>query len=128
VIRATTPAPIEVTDNGLGDLDITFKKRLKADRRRFVTLRALLARSPAIADGTIDELQFLAHRMSGAAAIFNYPALTLAAQALSDEVRVAPARDAAGGGRQPWLALDALIDMLSRLDNSRRPDRQRLVI
>jgi HPt (histidine-containing phosphotransfer) domain-containing protein len=117
----------DVIDVRLGDLDATFKKRLRADRRRFVTLRAVIARSQTVAQGTIDELQFLAHRMSGAAAIFNYPALTASAQALSDEVKAAPTRNVGGAG-QRWLALDALIDMLSRMDDSHRPDRQRLVV
>jgi len=91
-----------------------FDKRQRSDRRRLVTLRAAMRHRQDVTLMTWEELHFIAHRMCGAAAIFDFPTLAQAAQTLLDELTAR----ALGQIQQPaqLMSLDPLIDLLFRMD------------
>lgn len=121
---AATPhadaGPASGTTDALDDLRTALNKRLRADRRRLVTLRAMILHHQDVAPSIFEELHFLAHRMCGSAAIFGIPALASGAQAVLDELVERQMRNAEGSDRTPLLTLDALIDSLFRADDRTR--------
>jgi Hpt domain len=102
--------------DALGDLRSAFNRRLREDRRRLVTLRATMLYRQQVAAATFDEMHFLAHRMCGAAAIFAFPLLAAAAHLLIDEVSARRVLKAGINERPSFLTLDALINLLFRMD------------
>ncbi len=111
---------IAAADDVLSDLRGAFNKRLRSDRRRLVTLRAMIFHRRKVAAATFDEMQFLAHRMCGAAAIFAFPVLAAAAHALLDALPARRLLEAGSEDRPPFLSLDALIELMVRMDDSPR--------
>jgi HPt (histidine-containing phosphotransfer) domain-containing protein len=114
-----TTAPAAAAPDELSDLRGAFNKRLRADRRRLITLRAAIAHRQDGAQSTFEELHFLAHRMCGASAIFGCPALAAAAHAFIEELSASSMlgpRDSAA----PLTTLGVLIDLLFSLDDQSR--------
>jgi hypothetical protein len=124
MVTAPTP-PLDSTADAaaadaLGDLRGAFNKRLRADRRRLVTLRATMAHRQEGVQSTFDELHFLAHRMCGASAIFGCSELAAAARAFIDELSARRGLEPGDGHSPPFATLDVLIDLLFGMDDKTR--------
>jgi hypothetical protein len=119
-----TTAPTAAPD-GLGELRGTFNKRLRADRRRLITLRATMVHRQDGAQSTFEELHFLAHRMCGASAIFGRPALADAAYAFIEELSARRRLEPGDGASPPVVTLDVLIELLFSMDDQSRHDNRK---
>jgi CheY-like chemotaxis protein len=84
-----------------------FHDRLRRDAATLAALRARVA-------GAVlpDELQFCAHKLAGAAAVFNFRAVSVQAAAL--EEAIIAARAGAGAPETVAAKLDALIECIER--------------
>jgi hypothetical protein len=121
-----TTEPAAVALDELGDLRGAFNKRLRADRRRLITLRATMVHRQEGTQSTFEEMHFLAHRMCGASAIFGCPPLAAAAYAFIEELSARRRLEPGDGGSQPLATLGVLIDLLFSMDDqSRHANRKR---
>lgn len=107
---ASAPA---VSDDELDRLRETFYARLHRDRIRLTTLAALLARIEGNPAGVFQELQGLAHRIRGAAGVFQVPEVFSAASALEQAATVACSRHADHTDGSVWSALEELVERLA---------------
>jgi HPt (histidine-containing phosphotransfer) domain-containing protein len=92
--------------------------RLQADRIQLVSLAVSLAGAADDAGATLCDIRSVAHRMRGAAAIFEVPLIACAAAALEEAARAAGTRDAHKSDPRVGDALANLVDCVARLAGS----------
>jgi HPt (histidine-containing phosphotransfer) domain-containing protein len=90
-----------------------FHARLRNDQVRLTTLSALLAREEGDARRTFDDIRQFAHRLCGAAAIFEAPEIVAAAEALETAARTAYATQSNHSDVEVWGALERLTQQLA---------------
>jgi HPt (histidine-containing phosphotransfer) domain-containing protein len=105
-------APV-ASDDEFEKLRDAFYERLRNDRVRLTTLAASLARAESEPGCIFETLQFMAHRIRGAAAIFEAAEIGIASKALEQAAVTASLRRAANGDAAVWSALEALVDLLA---------------
>ncbi len=88
---------------------------LQADRTHLVRLAAKLARCKGRPTAIFSEIRMAAHRMHGAAAIFEVPMVSDAAGELEDAARVAVSFQADSCDPRVFDALETLVDCLARI-------------
>jgi HPt (histidine-containing phosphotransfer) domain-containing protein len=91
---------------------------LRADRIRLVNLAESLARVADNAETTFAEIRRVAHKMRGAAAIFEAPMVACAAAALEDAAHAAWHQDARNSDLRIYGALENLVECVARLAGS----------
>jgi HPt (histidine-containing phosphotransfer) domain-containing protein len=96
----------------------TFHARLHGDRIRLTTLAASLARIEGNPAGVFQDLQGLAHRIRGAAAVFQVPELFSAASALEQAATAACIGHADHTDGSVWSALEELVEQLAMTSGS----------
>lgn len=115
-----TPAVNPMThETEFESLREAFYARLRNDRARMLTLCAELARAEAYATPVYSDIRMLAHRLGGAAAMFEAPEISQAAVALEDAALVAIDTHADNVDAAVWTALESLVDMLAASNGSR---------
>lgn len=88
-----------------------FIRRLRADATTLTILRKKL-RSDEISSITLESLQSCAHKLAGAAGVFNFQAVSCAASALEESIiKRRTGRDSAG---EVEASLDALLECIER--------------
>jgi HPt (histidine-containing phosphotransfer) domain-containing protein len=115
-------------NEALNGLKLLFQRRLQDDLLTLGSLAARFTSADAAPATVLEEIRFFAHRLHGAAAIFEAHELARSAQALE----TAAARAATGDARNtPSVSsiLQSLLGQLAlRIDNhSGAPDEARLV-
>jgi HPt (histidine-containing phosphotransfer) domain-containing protein len=90
-----------------------FHARLRNDQVRLTTLSAVLAREESDARRTFDDIRQFAHRLCGAAAIFESPEIVAAAEALEKAARAAHAGQSNHSDAEVWAALERLTQQLT---------------
>jgi HPt (histidine-containing phosphotransfer) domain-containing protein len=83
-----------------------FHARLRSDQIRLTTLSALLAREEGDASRTFDDIRQFAHRLCGAAAIFESPEIVAAAEALETAARAACVAQSNHSDVEVWAAME----------------------
>lgn len=89
-----------------------FYTRLCSDRKQLTLLSAELAGAAVDARPVYEEMRQVAHRMCGAAAIFDVPEVGSAAYKLEQATLLAIASHADNADEPVWSALEALVDIL----------------
>lgn len=107
-----SPAP-STLDEQLEQVRSAFYSRLRSDRRRLITLCAALTRAGTEPEPHFEDIRMFAHRLRGAAAIFEAVEVGSAAHALEDAVVSALHVHAVGSDPRVWTALGALSDRLA---------------
>jgi hypothetical protein len=95
------------------DLRARYFAELRDDRVELVALSAKLAHAGIDAAGTFTEIQLVAHRIRGAAALFEISSVRRAAGALEDAVLAALHGRARGSDPVVRKALETLIDKIA---------------
>jgi len=95
-------------------LRAAYFSRLQTDRAQLAAIRLELGEMPQSQATAIEHLQLLAHRMCGAAAIFEADDIFTAAELL-DRAASDATRTPGSGTRAVHLALDTLLNRLSLL-------------
>jgi hypothetical protein len=120
--RHEPPAAPAVADNTFEQLQSAFYTRLRKDRVRLVVLGTTLAHAGADPKSVLEDLRTFAHRLRGAAAIFDAAEIRDAAQALEVAAHVDPEGPADQGNTRVWSALTLLSDLLAwATDSSTQP-------
>lgn len=117
-VKAPAPAPI-AAESELEALREAFYSRLRSDRARMLTLCAELARAETYATPVYSDIRMVAHRLGGAAAMFDAPQISQAAVALEDAAVTAINTHADNVDSTVWTALEALVDLLAATHGSR---------
>ena len=107
---ALTPA---ATDGEFDRIRTTFYARLRCDRMRLTTLASSLSRVEGHPAGVFKALQGLAHRIRGAAAVFEASELGEAAYALEQAATTACDKRSDHSDGPVWSALEELIELLA---------------
>jgi HPt (histidine-containing phosphotransfer) domain-containing protein len=107
---ALTPAAM---DDEFDRIRVTFYARLRGDRMRLTTLAGSLSHAEGDPAGVFKELQGLAHRIRGAAAIFEATDLGAAAYALERAATTACDKRSDYLDGPVWLALEELVELLA---------------
>jgi hypothetical protein len=107
---ASTPAAM---DDEFDRIRATFYARLRCDRMRLTTLATSLSRIEGHPAGVFKALQGLAHRIRGAAAVFEEPELGGAAYALEQATTAACDKRSDHSDGPVWSALEELIELLA---------------
>lgn len=100
-------------DNEFDRIRATFYARLRCDRMRLTTLATSLSRADGHPTGIFKALQGLAHRIRGAAAIFEASDLGGAAYALEQAATSAYDNRSHHADGPVWSALEELIELLA---------------
>lgn len=93
-------------------------KGLRADRIHLVSLAASLIRCTDDVDTTLAQIRLIAHRMRGAAAIYEVPMVACTAAALEEAATPARHQDARQLVHRVHDALENLVDCIARLAGS----------
>ena len=126
--RARTVPPPLAPDDPFEMLRDAFLVRLRSDRGRLTALSAALACAEGDPGCIFEELRQLAHRLRGAAAIFEAHEVGRAADALEQAACSASVAHADSPDTSLWAALEGLIDRLaSNSDSSPTPDTESTV-
>jgi HPt (histidine-containing phosphotransfer) domain-containing protein len=107
-----TSAPVEMDDE-FDRIRATFYARLRCDRMRLTTLAASLSRIEGHPGGIFKALQGLAHRIRGAAAVFEASELSGAAYALEQAATAACDKRSDHADGPVWSALEELVELLA---------------
>src|ERR1700722_8109229 len=107
---ASTPARM---DDEFDRIRVTFYARLRCDRMRLTTLATSLSRVEGHPAGVFKALQGLAHRIRGAAAIFEASELAGAAYALEQAATAACDKRSDHSDGPVWSALEELVELLA---------------
>jgi HPt (histidine-containing phosphotransfer) domain-containing protein len=107
----------DTSDSHFEQLRGAFYTRLRNDRARLATLSAELARTDEDVAPVLEELRVLAHRMCGAAAIFEAPDIGDAANTLEQTLLTAIDEHADGTDPAVSAALEALVNLLVLANN-----------
>jgi HPt (histidine-containing phosphotransfer) domain-containing protein len=120
----STPA-----NEDLEALRLLFQRRLQDDLLTLGTLASRFASADAASGAVLEEIRLFAHRMHGAAAIFEAHELVRPAQALEDAAASAVSGCAHNTSPSVSSILQSLLEQLSlRIDNrSGAPDKAHLV-
>ncbi len=121
---STATAATTLLDDELKKVRDAFYVRLRSDRARLTTLRVLLACAPQESASIFEQIRMFAHRLRGAAAIFEAFEIGSAAYALEDAANTALIARAANTDPFVRAALDGLADRLVIL-KSKRPQTMR---
>jgi HPt (histidine-containing phosphotransfer) domain-containing protein len=105
------PTPVAMDDE-FERIRVAFYARLRCDRMRLTTLASSLSRAQGHPAGVFEALQGLAHRIRGAAAIFEATQIASAAYALERAATTACDKRSDHSDEPVWLALAALIGLL----------------
>jgi HPt (histidine-containing phosphotransfer) domain-containing protein len=105
------PAPAAM-DHEFDRIRTAFYARLRCDRMRLTTLAASLSRVEGHPGGIFKALQGLAHRIRGAAAVFDASDLEGAAYALEQAATVACDKRSDHADGPVWAALEELVELL----------------
>jgi HPt (histidine-containing phosphotransfer) domain-containing protein len=108
----TAPAPAAL-DNEFERIRTTFHARLRCDRMRLTTLATSLSRMDGHPTGIFKALQGLAHRIRGAAAIFEASDLSGAAYALEQAATAAYDNRSDHADGPVWSALEELVELMA---------------
>jgi HPt (histidine-containing phosphotransfer) domain-containing protein len=106
----STPAAM---DHEFDRIRATFYARLRCDRMRLTTLATSLSRVDGHPAGVFKALQGLAHRIRGAAAVFEASELRDAAYALEQAATTACDKRSDHSDGPVWLALEELVEQLA---------------
>jgi HPt (histidine-containing phosphotransfer) domain-containing protein len=117
VPSAGVPAAGQPAADAIERLGGVFFVRLQNERMQLATLSAELARSEGSPVSIFEKLQFRAHKLKGAAAIFEFPDLAAAAHALERASAEAVRTEAEQTNPGVWSALVALVDLLGEIDH-----------
>jgi HPt (histidine-containing phosphotransfer) domain-containing protein len=114
-------SPAAANDSRFEELRSAYYARLSRDRSRLATLSAQLAHAESDAMPVFEDIRMLAHRMGGAAAIFD--AIEIGNAAITLEQATIVAMDARADNADPavWAALESLVDLLMRSSRGDRP-------
>lgn len=112
-LRTDPAAHPAVSGDEFDQLRETFCTRLRSDQVRLTTLAASLARIEGDPVGIFAALQSLAHRIRGAAAIFQASELTSSAHALEEAATKACDSRADHADGTVWSALEDLVEQLA---------------
>jgi HPt (histidine-containing phosphotransfer) domain-containing protein len=111
------PRPSTVTSaSDFERLRGAFYTRLRSDHARLADLSAELIRHDDVLP-VFEDLRVLAHRMCGAAAIFEAPDIGDAANTLEQTLLHAINQRADGTDPGVWAALEALVNLLTLMSN-----------
>jgi HPt (histidine-containing phosphotransfer) domain-containing protein len=102
-------------DDALESLRRIFHTRLQSERVQLTRLATALTQTELTPPGAFEELRVCAHRMRGAAAMFNYLDVAAAAKALEQVAAVAATRNAKNFDPAVWAPLVALLGLLGRV-------------
>jgi hypothetical protein len=108
----TAPAPAAMNDE-FDRIRTAFYARLRCDRMRLTTLATSLSRIEGHPGGIFKALQGLAHRIRGAAAVFEASELGGAAYALEQAAIAACDKRSDHADGPVWSALEELIELLA---------------
>jgi HPt (histidine-containing phosphotransfer) domain-containing protein len=108
-IALTPPA----MDDEFDRIRVTFYARLRCDRMRLTTLASSLSRVEGHPAGVFKALQGLAHRIRGAAAVFEASELGGAAYALEQAATTAYDKRSDRSDGPVWSALEELVEQLA---------------
>jgi len=111
------PSPIFANEPFI-ELRQMYFNGLRGDRIQLVRLATRLARDTLDAEDTLAELRRVAHKMRGAAAIFEAPMIVCAAASLEEAAGAASNRNARSPDLRVCEALDNLVDCVARLTGS----------
>jgi hypothetical protein len=114
--RDCPPEPGSI-DDPFQQLRRAFQARLRNDGIHLTHLRTSLTRAPAAATAVFAEIQGFAHKLRGAAAIFDAIDIGRAAEALELATVAASAGAVAAGDPAVSRALDALANLLIPANN-----------
>ena len=115
-----SPAPI-ASEDPFEKLRERFFARLRSDRVRLTALADVLARAQGDPAHTFGDMQLLAHRLRGGAAIFETPEVGIAANALEQAAASASVAHADSSDASVWRALENLLDRLAIVDGQHDP-------
>jgi chemotaxis protein histidine kinase CheA len=99
-------------DDRFEELRDAFYARLRSDRERLTTLAAALTHAEGDAARIFEDIQLFAHRVGGAAAIFDASEVGIAANALERAAGSASTGHAANSDASVRTALETLVDLL----------------
>jgi HPt (histidine-containing phosphotransfer) domain-containing protein len=111
--RASHPPAPRAPDDEFERLRDTFGARLRSDQIRLTTLAASLARIEGSPAGVFLALQTLAHRIRGAAAIFEATELSSAAYVLEQAAANACSNCSDHTDGAVWSALEELVERMA---------------
>jgi HPt (histidine-containing phosphotransfer) domain-containing protein len=106
---------IEAEDR-FAELSRAFYARLRNDRVHLATLSASLARIEGDASCVFEEIRVFAHRLRGAATIFEAAELGVAAQSLEEATSAAASTHADNSDPGVWAALVNLSNRLAAVN------------
>jgi HPt (histidine-containing phosphotransfer) domain-containing protein len=106
------PAPILV-DDAFEQLRQAFNSRLRSDRVHLADLGTALTRAAAEPESIFEEIGMFAHKLRGAAAIFEAAEIGKAAMALELAATAASIAGAQNTDPPVWATLEALADRLA---------------
>jgi HPt (histidine-containing phosphotransfer) domain-containing protein len=106
----STPAAM---DDEFDRIRAAFYARLRCDRMRLTTLATSLSRVEGHPGGVFKALQGLAHRIRGAAAVFEASELRGAAYALEQAATAACDKRSDHSDGPVWSALEELVELLA---------------
>ena len=101
------------TDDEFDRIRATFYARLRCDRMRLTTLATSLSRVEGHPAGVFKALQGLAHRIRGAAAVFEASELGGAAYALEQAATAACDKRSDHSDGPVWSALEELVEVMA---------------
>jgi hypothetical protein len=93
-----------------------FYARLRSDRVCLMDLGAVLARAEGDASGVFEDIRAFAHRMHGAAAIFEDAGVSIDACALEQAANLAAIAHVDNSDAHVWSALETLVARLAILN------------
>jgi HPt (histidine-containing phosphotransfer) domain-containing protein len=102
-------------DDALESLRRTFHTRLQSERLQLAELSTALTQAETTAAEVFEELRLCAHRMRGAAAMFNYLDVAAAAKALEQSAEVAAMSHGNNFDPGVWTPLVALLGLLDHV-------------
>jgi HPt (histidine-containing phosphotransfer) domain-containing protein len=103
----------DVEQDRFEELRDIFQTRLRNDQVRLTTLSAVLAREEGDARRTFEDIRQFAHRLCGAAAIFESPEIVAAAEALETAARSAHDAQSNHSDVDVWAAFERLTQQLA---------------
>jgi HPt (histidine-containing phosphotransfer) domain-containing protein len=110
------PSPPSSPIDPFEELRNEFYARLQSDRVRLTALGARLARVDEDATSIFEDIRVFAHRLRGAALIFEAAEVGRAANALEQAATSAASANADNSDAAVWAALESLVDNLATLN------------
>ena len=115
-----TPAAVLPPSGEFESLGTIFLARLQSERVHLATSSAALARADDNPEAIFHDLQFRAHRLSGAASIFDADDIAAAAHALDEAAAAAAHSHASNTNPRVWGAMLTLMSLLQRVEADHR--------